>query len=227
MWEVPAGLDEDRSLGRELARRRAAADARLTREEKAILEAATERLEMLQVVEFAAATGEVFPDFALPDASGALHRSADLLDAGPLVVAFFRGGFCPFCGAAMEAYDRLVEPLRPLGATLLGVLPERPEVLRQTVEEKDLGFTLVGDPEARLARLVGVQFEMPSAHVAFYRGRGLDIAGRNDGSGWALPVPAIFVLRQDGVIAQAFADTDHRRRAEPVAILDSVRRLVG
>ena len=39
------------------------------------------------------------PDFLLPDADGRLHSSEQLRRSGPLVLSFFRGGWCPFCTA--------------------------------------------------------------------------------------------------------------------------------
>ena len=38
--------------------------------------------------------GAQAPEFALPDASGRLVRSSDLLALGPLVIDFFRGRWC-------------------------------------------------------------------------------------------------------------------------------------
>src|SRR6201990_99858 len=36
-------------------------------------------------------------EFALPDSSGRMVRSSDLLAIGPLVIDFFRGRWCPYC----------------------------------------------------------------------------------------------------------------------------------
>ena len=41
--------------------------------------------------------GDNAPDFLLPDADGRLHSSQQLRRKGPLVLSFFRGGWCPFC----------------------------------------------------------------------------------------------------------------------------------
>ena len=51
-------------------------------EERAALTAAIDRLRMLQIVEQGLAEGDLLPDFALPDTSGRIVSSADLLDRG-------------------------------------------------------------------------------------------------------------------------------------------------
>jgi peroxiredoxin len=219
------GDDEVPVLASELEARRRAQPARLSLVELATLESAIERLRMLQLAEFAVATGDPFPDFALPDDRDVVYTSDDLLARGPLVVAFFRGGFCPYCDAALRAYDRLVEPLRALGAMIVGVLPERPEVLAETRTSKGLIMPLLSDAQGRLARLVGVHYEMTEDHAALYRAHGVDLEARNAGSGWALVVPAVFVVAVDGEVAYAFAEPDYTRRAEPAELLVAVAAL--
>ena len=49
--------------------------------------------------------------------------------------------------------------------------------------------------------------------------------GLNAGAGWALPIPASYVVDQGGVIRFAFGDADWARRAEPADIVDAVRRI--
>ena len=76
-------------------------------EERTALAGAIERLRMLQIVEQGLAEGDLLPDFALPDSSGQVVSSSDLLDRGPLVLAFFRGPWCPYCSVMVEALHQL------------------------------------------------------------------------------------------------------------------------
>src|ERR1700759_1373339 len=63
--------------------------------------------------------GSRAPEFALPDASGRIVRSADLLALGPLVVNFFRGRWCPYCVTELETWRDLFPALRERGALLV------------------------------------------------------------------------------------------------------------
>jgi peroxiredoxin len=194
--------------------------------EIAAFEAALERLRMLQLAEHGPQPGDVFPDFALPDRSGRIVRSEALLAAGPLVVVFFRGGWCEYCDAAFRAYDAIVADLAGTGASLVGIVPERQEIMAATADAKAASFPLVSDVEGHLARLCGLQFELTPAQIDFYRAeRGLDLPARHAGTGWELPVPGAYVLDRDGTIAFAFADPDYTRRAEPRELLEAARAL--
>ncbi|MEO1091552.1 MAG: peroxiredoxin-like family protein [Pseudomonadota bacterium] len=210
------------SLRDELERRRAALRDRLGSDAERVIGDAMERARLLQIEENMVAVGEVFPDFALADADGRLHASEALLDRGPLVVAFFRGGFCPFCRATLVAYDRLVEPVADLGGTIVGILPERTEVLAETRATCGVRMPLLSDERGALARMVDVQFPMPAELVALYEQLGTNLADRNAGAGWTLPVPAVFLVAPDGNVIASFADADSTRRAEPEAVLDAL-----
>lgn len=191
-----------------------------------VIQAALERLAMLQVAEGAPGSGELFPDFALADATGQLWRSEELLERGPLVVAFFRGGWCEYCDVTIRAVDRVAREIAGSGAGLVGIVPEKGSVLAATVAEKAVGFPLLTDAEGRLAKVTGLQFSLSPEQVRIYREtRGLDLPARHAGTGWELPVPGAYVVRQDGTVAFAFADIDYTRRAEPDALVQAVREL--
>jgi peroxiredoxin len=53
------------------------------------------------VVSHVLKVGDTAPDCLLPDADGRLHSSEQLRRNGPFVLSFFRGGWCPFCIAAL------------------------------------------------------------------------------------------------------------------------------
>jgi len=46
--------------------------------------------------------GDKLPEFTLPDAIEKEQSSAELLSRGPLVIAFYRGEWCPACNIAIS-----------------------------------------------------------------------------------------------------------------------------
>ena len=51
-----------------------------------------------------------------------------------------------------------------------------------------------------------------------------DINGVDD---WVLPLPATFVIAQNGTVALAFVEVDYRTRLEPAEIIATLRNLSG
>ncbi len=209
----------------QLERARNELRAKLSAEDLAALGAAIERLRMLQIVEGGLAVGDILPDFALPDIAGRIISSDSLLAKGPLVLAFVRGTWCPYCSLALRALDDARAPLEALGGTLVVVSPLRADELAEAAGERGLGLPLLCDAEGNYARICGVQYEMSEGHADLYRRFGLDLDRLNAGAGWALPIPATYVVGPDGVITFAFAEVDWARRAEPAELLAAVERL--
>jgi peroxiredoxin len=207
-------------LNDELQAIRAAARERLPPALWDGLAATIERLRMLQVADQSLAAGELLPDFALPDAAGRVVTSDELLDRGPLVLAFFRGGWCPYCDFTLRALEAARPQLEAAGTVLAGVAPCQPAELARIAAEKGIGFTLLSDTDGGLARLCGLLYTMTPGQLAYYRDRcGLDLPAIAAGTGWQVPVPATYVVAPDGIVAYAFADPDWARRAEPLDLI--------
>lgn len=199
--------------------------AALPRDDVRILDDAVEELRMMQLAEQGLQAGEPFPDFALPDSEGRVVASGELLDRGPLVVAFYRGGWCPYCDAMLRAFEEARPAIEAAGASLVAVSADRPDEQARTRAGKGLGFPLLSDAGGRLARLCGVQFELNQAHVALYERLGIDLPACHAETGWELPLPATYVVGQDGIVAYLFVDADWTRRAEPTDVVAAVRGL--
>jgi peroxiredoxin len=216
------------TLNDELQAIRAMSKASLDPTDWAGLAATIEQLRMLQIAEHSLAVGEVLPDFALPDTSGRVVTSDELLDRGPLVLAFFRGGWCPYCDRTLKALEAARSAIEATGAVLAGVAPVTPAELARIAAEKGLSFPLLSDTGGALSQLCGLLYAMTPAQVAYYGGRrGIDVAARSAGVGWAVPVPATYVVARDGTIAYAFADPDWARRAEPAELATAAGKVSG
>ena len=130
------------SLKGELDKRRRAVAERLPAVDRRTIDESIERLRMLQLAENALKVGASLPDFALPDQDEQIVRSDLLLHEGPLILVFFRGGWCPYCDIAMRAMEAEKPKIEALGATLLGILPEKPAQLRHTTAECGISYRL-------------------------------------------------------------------------------------
>ena len=98
------------------------------------------------VASHALKVGDDAPDFLLPDADGRLHSSEQLRRNGPLVLSFFRGGWCPFCTAELCSLQAAKDEFETVGATLVVVTPETRELPAAAQAEPGLG------PEGALRR---------------------------------------------------------------------------
>jgi peroxiredoxin len=174
-------------------------------------------------------TGAQAPSFTLLDAvSNKTVRSSDLLALGPLVINFFRGRWDPYCVTELEVWRDLYPQVRERGALLVGISPQ---TLRQsdfTVQQHHIPYPLLQDANSILAEQFGIAYAVSATLQRYYRSILVNIpfinSGRNimaapDDSVWKLPLPATFVIGQDGIIRFAQAHADFRVRPEPEDVL--------
>lgn len=169
------------------------------------------------------AAGTSLPRLALRGADGAAYDiDARHLDA-PLVLVFYRGGWCPYCNRHIGALKSIDPDLRELGYRLLFVSPDRPEVLYPSLKEPDVTFTLLSDADMSAARALGIAFRVDDPTLEKYRSFGVDLDAASGHAHHELPVPAVFIVRRNGVIAYVHANPDFTQRLAPKDLLAAAR----
>lgn len=169
--------------------------------------------------------GDQAPDFTLPGAGGGNISLAELLARGPVVLSFYRGGWCPFCDLEFKALHDKLEEITNAGATLIGVAPETIENTIQTKNAKDIQFELCSDEGNRVANEYGLVITVDEALRPLYLEWGINIPEANGDDSYRLPVPATYVIDSSGRIRAAHVDKDYTRRMEPDAIVAALHAL--
>ncbi|MDI1265508.1 MAG: peroxiredoxin-like family protein [bacterium] len=169
--------------------------------------------------------GDQAPDIVLPDANGQTFRLATLLAKGPVVVTFYRGGWCPYCNLELRAYQAVLPRIAAAGASLVAISPEKPDDTVSTTEKNALTFPVLSDVGQTVGKAFGLVYAFTDELRAVYDGLKLDIPGKNGASDdWALPLSATYVIDRDGRIVFADTGVDYRRRTDPLDILQVLER---
>lgn len=171
--------------------------------------------------------GDRAPAFTLPDPDGKLVSSQDLLAKGPLVLTFYRGVWCPYCNLDLQALEEVRTEIEARGAFLIAVSQQTAANSRKAQRTNKLGFPIVGDKDGELAAKFGIRWHLPDDVQAVHKQLGADLVAFNGEDSWTLPMPARYVIGQDGVIAYAEVNPDYTRRPEPsdvFAVLDQLNR---
>ncbi|MFJ4791197.1 peroxiredoxin-like family protein [Streptomyces sp. NPDC088794] len=170
-------------------------------------------------------TGAQAPRFNLSTATGRTLALPDLLADGPVVLTFYRGAWCPYCNIALRALQQHHDAITARGARLVAVSPQIPDESLSLAEKHDLAFDVLSDIGSDTAKQYGLAFDLPHDLAAVYDKLGFDLQRVNDGHARTLPLPATYVIDQQGMIRWAFVNTDYTTRAEPADILDALDSL--
>jgi peroxiredoxin len=204
-------------------------------ERLAVSEQASEELFATGIEDRILAPGAAMPEFTLPDAmTGKPVHSTDLLALGPLVIKFFRGRWCPYCITELEHWREVHAEVRTRGAFLVAISPQTQRHNDFTLQQLRLPFPILSDAGAALAEKFGIAYSVPAAQRDYYKGILVNIPFVNSGvmykdapeSSWRLPLPAVFVVGQDGTIVFSEGHADFRVRPEPGDVMEALAAVV-
>lgn len=167
--------------------------------------------------------GDKLPDATLTDANGKSISIASLLENGPLIINFYRGGWCPYCNFELKAYQELLADIQALGGQLVAITPEKADNSLSTIEKNELEFAVLTDVGNAFAQALGLAFELPEKLQTVYAGFGLDLPEKNADNRWMLPIPATLVVKSDGEIVLSHVDRNYTKRLEPSDALAALK----
>lgn len=190
----------------------------------ATIEAHIERARSDGIAANALSVGAVAPAFSLSNQSGRTVSLREVIETGPVIVVFYRGGWCPYCNLQLRAYQRLLPELDAAGVRLVAISPQAPDASMSTAEKNALAIDVLSDIGSSVARAYGIAYTLPPELQALYAQVGHALPDINGDDSWTLPVPATFVIGQDGRVLAAQVDIDYRKRLEPAEALHIARQ---
>lgn len=168
--------------------------------------------------------GDTAPEGELQSLAGEAVSLDSTWAEGPVVITFYRGGWCPYCNVTLQALQASLNDIEGAGAKLVAVTPEIDAKASETVAKNGLSFTVLTDPNNAIAREFGIVFPLAEAILPIYRD-GLKLAEYNGNENYELPLAATYVIDTEGVIRWSFLDADYKKRAEPADIVAAVKAL--
>lgn len=191
----------------------------------ALYDAKVEELRRTFPIEQSLKTADLAPDFTLPNPLGRPVSLVGLLRGGPVVVTFYRGGWCPYCNLQLRAYQQVLGEITALGGKLVAISPQLPDGSLSTAEMNKLTFDVLSDAGNRVARSFGLVYSLPDELRAALTSNSKALPGINGDESWELPLPATYVIASDRKIVLAAIELDYRERLEPEAIVAALHAL--
>jgi peroxiredoxin len=169
-------------------------------------------LKTKNIEESSISTDEKFPDFSLPNTNNEIVKLKELLKTGKVIVAFFRGSWCPYCNLELKALQENLKQITDRKATLIAISPQTFDYSEELKNNHHLDFELLADKDNALAKRLGISFELQDYAIPAYGNLGINLSDYNKNDNNELPVPAVFVINTDNTIAYKFVDTNYMNR---------------
>ena len=171
--------------------------------------------------------GEPMPDFVMPDQTGRLHSLGELIESGPVVIAFHRGHWCPYCRINAGGLAAIHDDVRRLGAQLVAITPEMERFNAELRSEGGAKFPILSDMDNGYALMLNLAFLVSDEKRRAMTEAGWDFSPYQGNTNWTLPIPATFIVGRDALVKVRFVDPDYRKRMDTIAILNVLRSLAN
>ena len=169
--------------------------------------------------------GNIAPPLSLPTTDGRLVHSRELLRAGPVVLTFYRGVWCPYCQRDLKALAEAANAIKGYGASLVAIAHQTvPDSNRKFEQENNLGFSILDDTSGIAAAAFGIGWTSECLRELFEQfstGR----TGFNPEVPAIAPMQARYVIEPDDIIVYADINIDYRSKPELSAVLAALQRL--
>ncbi|WP_076923827.1 peroxiredoxin-like family protein [Pseudoalteromonas sp. EB27] len=194
-------------------------DAKLPADVLALMNTTNEELIAQHIKDNALQIGQKVENFSLANHNGENIELADLLKKGPIIISFYRGGWCPYCNLELKALNDYLPQFKTQSAQLVAISPQLPDETLSTAQKNDLEFDVLSDVSNKVAEQFGLLFTLDERIQALYTQFGIDFEHYYGDKSFKLPLPATYVINQEGVITYAFLNEDYTLRAEPTDIM--------
>lgn len=212
------------TLQSELDQRRAAFEQKAPEDTKNAYADGLKAVADSNITSKALQVGDVATNFTLKNAIGNDVSLYDELNKGPVVLLWYRGGWCPYCNMTLHAMQQALPEFKKYGANILALSPEVPDSSITTKEKNELQFEVLSDINNKVAREYKVVYKLTDEVAGMFE-QSFGLSKYNGNSDAELPLAVTYIIGQDKKIKYAYLNSDYRNRAEPQDLIDFLKNM--
>ena len=163
--------------------------------------------------------GMMAPGFTLRDVENREFSFEPGEQSKPIVLTFFRGGWCPYCNLHLSELRMAEKQLKEMGFDIWFISIDKPGLLLASLDDPDIAYTIYSDSSLDATRAFGLAFRVDDELNAKYLGYGIDLEKASGESHHVLPAPATYIIGTDGIINFAYINPDYKVRLHPDVLL--------
>ncbi len=163
------------------------------------------------------------PDFTVRNVEGNAFEFNAGQKGKPVVLTFFRGGWCPYCNLHLSEMRLAEKQLREMGFDIWFISIDKPELLLESLADPDIGYTIYSDSSLEATRAFGLAFRVDDELNKRYLTYNIDLEKASGETHHVLPAPATYIIGSDGIITFAYINPDYKVRLHPDVLLAAAK----
>ncbi len=182
--------------------------------------------EMAFAAEHGLKVGAKAPEISTKDINGKPYQLSSELKRGPVVLVFYRGGWCPHCNTQLRSLEQKVIPkLAAYKASMVAISVDLPQEGLKTASATNLKIPIISDPKAEILGDYNVKYKVPEELVHKYKASyQIDLEKSSGEKHHIIAIPAVFVISEDGKVTFSYANEDYKIRAAENDILKALSK---
>jgi peroxiredoxin len=166
--------------------------------------------------------GQKVADIHARDLDGKDVSLSSLYTKGPILLAFYRGGWCPYCSSENHALATAYPEYQKRGITPVTVSVDTPDAEAKTKATYAIPFPVLSDSDAKMIEAFHVVNHVDDPTFARMKGFGLDIESYSGKAHHEIAIPSLFLIDRTGVVRWAHSDPDFKVRPSTAQILAAI-----
>lgn len=166
--------------------------------------------------------GQSVPDFSALNTLGEPISGANLQKQGPLLVIFYRGGWCPYCNRQIRELTQAYPEFKQRGVTPVLISADKFEAAALAQQTYKIPFPVLSDAKLSAHDAFKVTMELPEALIEVYKDYGIILEDWNGAGHKKFALSSAFLVNADGVVDWANISPDYKTRPSVKQLLQAI-----
>lgn len=167
--------------------------------------------------------GDKAPIIETEDINKQAFNSQEVLKDEQIVVLFYRGEWCPVCNRHLSNLEDSLQYITEKNARVIVIGPESVAHAENTAKATGATFTILSDTDGKIQTAFDVLYSVKeSLQTKLKDKKNLDLTVNNEQEEAQLPVPATYIINQEGEISFKQFDYNYKNRASVKDIISNL-----
>lgn len=167
--------------------------------------------------------GTKVPDFHIKTYDGKPVTFTELMKNAPLLVIFYRGGWCPFCNFQVRQLSQAFPDFQKQGVEPVLISADEVEGAVLVRMAYEVPFPLLSDPDLAAHEAFQVTLAINDVTFNLYKYKyGLDLEAWSRRLHHKIAIPSVFLIDKTGTVQWAHLALDYTTRPNPEQLLKMI-----